>query len=52
MQAQETKKEYTLEIESKAMHYAKLKFCIISNSKSQASRNNLLLFTLENNFKY
>ena len=52
MQAIETKKEDLLEIKSKENHYEKLKFCIISNHKSLVSRNNLLLFTLENNTKF
>ena len=50
MQVLETKKENIQETQAKEINYKKLKFCIISNYKTQASRNNLFLFTLENNF--
>ena len=46
---QAVKNDLHFEIENKERKLDKLKFCIISCHKSQMSRNQLLLFTLENN---
>lgn len=43
------KNKIVLETEKREKHIEKMKFCIISCCKSQMSKNNLMLFTLDIN---
>lgn len=44
-----TRDEIFVEIENREKYIEKIRFCIISCCKSQISKNNLILFTLDNN---
>lgn len=43
------KNDFFIETENREKYIEKMRFCIISCYKSQISKNNLMLFTLDNN---
>ena len=51
MNTQEVKTDDIISFKNNKNCYEKIKFCIISNCKSQYYKKNLLFFTLEHNIK-